>query len=162
MTAKRPDPKSDQFRIAASSISTKDLAGILGVTPDAISKLHRAGVIRQNGKVRGKYDLVETVNTYLDYLRENKGSDAADRLKVEQERKIRLQNDRAEKDLVKTVDALEVFAVASTCWRDIVSALPKRVARRVANSDSPDEIRMILRDELDGLYWEFKKGLGLP
>ena len=59
MTRKTVDPKNAQFLIESSNISTLFLAEILGVTPDAITKLHSARVMRQNGKSRGKYSLFD-------------------------------------------------------------------------------------------------------
>lgn len=157
MTPKTVDPKNAQFRIESSNVSTLFLAEILGVTPDAITKLHSAGVIRQNGKARGKYNLFEAIPAYLDHLRANKGSDVNARLKLAQVDKIRNQVDKMKNELVKTTDALEVFRVASTAWRDEASRIPQRVARRIAKSDSPDEIRMILQDALDGIYGAVEK-----
>ena len=161
MTGKRTDPKNAKFRIASSNVSTQYLAEILGVTPDAVTKLHSAGVIWQNGVARGKYDLVENVNAYLDHLRSNKGSDVDARLKLAQVDKIRNQIDKMKNELVKTTDALEVFRVAFTLLRDIAAAVPKRVAARLAKSNSPDEVRTILREEFDGIGERFIKGLNL-
>ena len=159
MTRKRIDPKNDAFRIESSNVSTLFLAEILGVTSDAVTRLHRAGVIKQNGKARGKYDLFEAVNAFLDHLRKTKGSDVAVRLTLARAKKLELENDRVENELVKTSDAAVVFRAASTSWRNEASKLPQRVARRIAKSKDPSEIREILRDELDQVFYRFEKGL---
>lgn len=159
MTTKKSDPKNEQFRIDSSNVSTLFLAEILGVTSDAVTRLSRAGVIRQNGKARGKYDLFDAVNSYLDHLRNTKGSDVAVRLTLARAKKIELENDRRENELVKTSDAAAVFVAANAAWRDEASKLPQRVARRIAKSNSPDDIRQLLRDELDQVFYRFEKGL---
>ena len=160
MTRKRIDPKNDAFRIESSNVSTLFLAEILGVTSDAVTRLHRAGVIKQNGKARGKYDLFEAVNAFLDHLRKtNKGSDVSARLKLAQVEKIQQYVEKMENELVKTSDAAAVFRAASTAWRNEASKLPQRVARRIAKSKDPSEIREILRDELDQVFYRFEKGL---
>lgn len=159
MPAKKPDPKNEQFRIDSSNVSTQFLAEILGVTPDAITKLHSAGVIRQNGKARGKYDLFEATSAYLDYLRGSNGSDVAVRLTLARVKKLELENDKRENELIRTKDAAEVFRIATNQWRQIAKAISKRVARQIVKSDSPDDIRTILVEALDGMYYEFEKGL---
>lgn len=159
MTAKKSDPKNAQFRIESSNVSTLFLAEILGVTSDAVTRLCRAGVIKQNGKARGKYDLFDAVNAYLDHLRNSKGSDAAMQLTLARAKKLELENDQRKSELVKTRVALEVFVVASAHWRNIAAAIPKRIASRLAKIENPDKVRTILKDELDGIYSEFEKGL---
>ncbi len=159
MTRKTVDPKNAQFLIESSNVSTQYLAEILGVTPDAITKLHSAGVIRQNGKARGKYDLFDAVPAYLDHLRANKGSDIDARLKLAQAEKIKNQIDKMKNELVKTSDAAAVFVAASASWRNEAGKLPQRVARRIAKSEDPSEIREILRDALDQVFYRFEKGL---
>ena len=159
VTAKKPEPKNAQFRIDSSNVSTTFLAEILGVTSDAITRLSRAGVIRQNGKARGKYDLFEATNAYLEHLRNSKGSDVAIRLTLARAKKLELENDRRESELVRTKDAVEVFATASTHWKSIADGLPKRIASRLAKIKNLDKARLLLREALDGLYSEFEKGL---
>ena len=159
MTTKKVDPKNAEFRIDSSNVSTQFLAQILGVTTDAVTKLHSAGVIKQNGIARGKYDLFEATNAYLEHLRNSKGSDVAIRLTLERAKKLELENDRTESQLVKTSDALEVFAAASTHWKSIADGLPKRIASRLAKIKNPDKVRTIVRAELDGIFWEWEKGL---
>ena len=159
MTTKNADPKNDELRIDSSNVSTMFLAEILGVTTDAVTKLHSAGIIKQNGKARGKYDLFDAVDAYLDHLRNSKGSDVAVRLTLARATKLELENDRRQSELVKISEAVEVIAAASTHWKSIADALPKRIAKRLAKIKNPDEVRTILQEELDGMYYEFEKGL---
>lgn len=161
MTKKKPDLKTEQFRMETSNVSTTYLAQVLGVTTDAVTKLHSAGIIKQNGKARGKYDLFDAVNAYLDHLRNSRGSDVAIRLTLARAKKLELENDRVESEVVKTADIVEVFRTASMLWKSIADGLPKRIASRIAKIENPDEIRMIVRDALDGMYYDFNKGLDL-
>ena len=142
-----------------SNVSSSFLAEILGVTRDAVSKLYATGVIRQNGVARGKYSLFDAVPAYLDHLSANKGSDLNARLKLAQVEKIQQYVEQMENELVQRSDAAQVFQAASTAWRDEASKLPQRVARRIAKSKDPSQIREILCDELDKIYPEFEKGL---
>jgi len=159
MTKKNADPKTEQFRMEFSNVSTMYLAQVLGVTTDAVTKLHSAGIIKQNGKARGKYDLVDATNAYLEHLRDSKGSDVAIRLTLARAKKLELENDRVESELVKTTDVVEVFRAASLHWKSIADGIPKRIASRFAKIKNPDKVRTILREELDGMYYEFDKGL---
>ena len=159
MAAKNVDPKNAQLRIDSSNVSTLYLAEILGITSDAVTRLSRAGVIRQNGQARGKYNLYDAVPAYLDHLRKGKGSDVAIRLTLERARKLEIENDRRESELVKTSQAVEVLRAASRHWKSIADGVPKRIAPRLAKIKNPVEVGKVLRDELDGIYWEWEKGL---
>ena len=144
--------------IVLRNVSSSQLAEILGMTRQRVSQLRGEGVIQDNGK-RGHYDLFAAIPAYLDHLRANKGSDVDARLKLAQVEKIRQHVEQMENDLVKTSAAAAVFRAASAAWRDEASKLPQRVARRIAKSEDPSEIRELLRDELDQVFYRFEKGL---
>ena len=143
--------------IDPTNVSSSDLAVVLGVTRDAVSKLYATGVIRQNGVARGKYDLFDAVPAYLDHLRSNKGSDVGARLKLAQERKLRLENDRAENDLVKTSDAAEIYRQACITFRSGATAIPKRLATKLSNATDPVVCRELLANEFSALSIEYEK-----
>ena len=145
-------------KINAEDVPAGYLAEVLSLTTVRISQLHTTGVIPNNG-TRGRYSLFDAVPAYRDYILANKGDDAAMRLTRARATKVELENARRESELVRTSEAVEVFAVASTHWKSIADALPKRIAKRLAKIKNPDEVRMILRAELDGIYSEFEKGL---
>ncbi len=42
---------------------------------DGVTRLNRGGVIQQNGRARGKYNLLDAIPAYLNHLRESKGDD---------------------------------------------------------------------------------------
>ena len=143
-------------KLNAADVPAKYLAELLDLTTVRVSQLCTTGVIPNSG-TRGRYLLLDAVPAYLDYLRANKGDAAAVQLTLARAEKLRLENDRREKEVVKTTDALEVFRVAITAWRDEASKIPQRVAGRIAKSKRPDEISRILRDELDGIYGAVEK-----
>ena len=145
-----------------SNVSSSFLAEVLGMTRHGVGRLYATGIIRQNGVARGKYSLFDAVPAYLDHLRANKGSDVDARLKLAQVEKIRQHVKQMENELVKTSDAAKVFVAASASWRNEASKLPQRVARRIAKSKDPSEIREILRGELDQVFYRFEKGLNKP
>ena len=140
------------------SVSSTELAEVLGMTRQRVSQLRSEGVIRNNGK-RGEYNLFDAVPAYLDHLRANKGSDVDARLKLAQVEKIQQYVEQMENELVKTSDAAAVFRAASAAWRNEASKLPQRVARRIAKSVDPSAIREILSAELDQVFNRFEKGL---
>ena len=145
-------------KLHAADISAKDLAEILDLTTVRVSQLCTTGIIPNNG-TRGRYSLFDAVPAYLDYLRANKGDAAAVQLTLARAKKLELENDRRKNELVKTSDAAAVFRAASASWRNEASKLPQRVARRIAKSEDPSEIREILCDELDQVFYRFEKGL---
>ncbi len=142
-----------------SNVSSSFLAEILGVTRDAVSKLHATGVIKQNGVARGKYSLFDAVPAYLDYVRANKGSDVDARLKLAQEQKIRQHVEIMENELVAIGDVKTVFGHAALLWGNAAMALPKRIAPKIAKTTSQTKIRKMLQAELDKLFPPFEKAI---
>jgi hypothetical protein len=115
-------------------------------------------VIVQNGR-RGKYDLFDAVPKYIQSIRTSGTAEAGERLKIQQERKLKIANDLAAGSLVKIDDAAEVFRQACITWRAGASALPRRLATELANISDAAKIRELLVHEIDELYGEFEKGI---
>jgi len=145
-------------KLNAADVPAKYLAEVLDLTTVRVSQLHTTGVIPNNG-TRGRYSLFDAVPAYLDYVRAIKGDDVSIRLTLARAKKLELENDRRESELVRTSEAVEVFAAASMHWKSIADGLPKKIASRLAKIENADKVRTILRDELDGMYYEFEKGL---
>lgn len=146
-------------QIDPTNVSSSYLAEVLGMARDAVSKLYAAGVIKQNGIARGKYNLADAVPAYSKYLRDNKGSDVSTRLKQQQTRKLEIQNDKTESVLVKTEDAAQAYRASCMYWRCLMAELPKRLAPQIAKTNDPEKIRELLRDGLNGICTTFEKGL---
>ena len=158
MAEKKTDPEKGEFLIDARSVSSKFLAELLGMTVSGLSKLYQERVVTQNGK-RGKYDLLDTIPRYLQSIRSSGTAEAGAKLKVQQERKLRVANDLVEGGLIKIDDAAEVFREACISWRSGASALPRRLATELSNTRDAAKIREILDHELSDLYHEFEKPL---
>lgn len=138
-------------KIDPTNVSTAYLAEVFGMTRDGVTRLCRGGVIRQNGVARGKYDLREAVSSYAKYVRENHGETADTRLKKQQERKLRIQNDKLEDRLVKVVDAAEVFGIYSREFRADVGSRISGLADNIAKTDNPREVAEILQSEFHAI-----------
>lgn len=156
-TRKTTEPEADL--IDPSNVPTKFIAEVLGLSPDRVSQLFAEGVISQNGKMRGKYSLTVAVPQYIENFRQGGTSSAKAKLAVQQERKLRLLNDREAGSLVSIDDAAEVFLRSCLAWRSGATALPRRLATRLANAKRAGDIRTILTEEIDGLLREFEKPL---
>ncbi|MCH6591090.1 MAG: hypothetical protein IH806_11400 [Proteobacteria bacterium] len=140
-------------KIDATNVSTKDLATILGMTRDGVTRLCRAGVLSQNGVARGKYDLREAVSSYAKHTRETHGETADTRLASQRERKLRLQNDKTEAGLVRSTDAAQIFAAAHSLFVSLHEDALEGIAAEVAKTDSPHKVRKILTDG----FWQISQ-----
>ena len=136
-------------KIDATNVSTTDLAAILGMTRDGVTRLCRAGVISQNGIARGKYDLREAISSYAKHTRETHGESADTRLAIQRERKIRLQNDKTEDGLIDIGDAAEVFKIFYTEFRTQVNGCIKGMADSISKTDSPHKVAKIMQSEFN-------------
>lgn len=131
--------------------STKALAALLGITERAVYSLHQKGVITQLR--RGRYDLVVSVQAYHargTETTEKSESGARRLLLVQQERKLKLENDEKEKQLIPIAEAagaVQDFAARLVAG---ITALPGRLARPLAAMDKPGEIKKFLNDEING------------
>jgi len=135
-----------------TNVSSAFLAEVLGMTRHGVSKLYALGVIKQNGRARGKYSLFDAVPAYLDYLRATKGGDSPDtRLKMEQARKLRLQIEKMEAELVDTGIAAQVFATFAATLRQLVNSRIDRLADRIAKCDDSGGVANMMQSELDDI-----------
>ena len=152
------DPKNDQLRIDPTNVPTSYMAEVLGVAASYVSTLFSKRVITQNGK-RGRYDLTDAVPKYIQSIRTSGTAEAGEKLKIQQERKLRLANDVAAGTLVKIDDAAEVFRAACIAWRAGASAIPRRLATELSNTTDAAVVRERIADEIADLYTEFEKPL---
>ena len=146
-------------KIDATNVSTNDLAAILGMTRDGVTRLCRAGVITQNGVARGKYDLREAVSSYAKHMRETHGESADTRLAIQRERKLRLQNDKTEAGLVPIEQAAEVFTMFYTEFRTQVNDCIKGMADKISKTDNPGKVAKIMRSEFNAIGQAAHDGL---
>lgn len=154
--AAQTEPKNGANTIDPDNVSTKFLAEVLGLSVPGVSQLYAARVIKQNGR-RGKYKLAEAVPAYLESIRTSGTAEAGAKLKIQQERKLQLQNDVAAGLLVRIGDAAEAFRAGCLAWRAGAAALPRRLAAPLANATNANVIRKTLTDELNQLCRDFEK-----
>jgi hypothetical protein len=121
------------------------------MTRDGVTRLNRSGVIQQNGRSRGKYNLTEAVAAYLTYLTEAKGDESNVKLLRQRERKLRLQNDATEARLVPIGDAAQVFATYAAEFRRQVEASLEGLAEQISKTDSPRDAAQVMRDQFRAL-----------
>jgi len=140
------------------NLSTSDIAFLTGLTPQHVSKLNSQRTIKQNGK-RGKYNGGDAVPAYINSLRTSGAAEAKARLAVQQERKLRLGNDKEAALLIKIDDAAEALRTYCLIWRAGANALPRRLAIKLGNESNPKAIHRIMTDEFHGLFYEMEAGL---
>ena len=150
MTEKK-NGNTPAFLTLAKDISTNDLSALLGLARPVVSKLYANRTIKQNGR-RGKYDATEAIPQYLESVRTSGTAEAGQKLKIQQERKLRLANDKAAGELVRIADACEVYRQACLAWRAGSNALPRRLANQLSNESNPALIQKILANEFAELF----------
>ena len=136
-------------KIDPTNVSSSYLAEVLGMTRHGVSKLYALGVVTQNGRARGKYNLYDAVPAYLNYLRESEGETADVRLKRQQELKLRLQNDKTEAGLIRIDDAAEAFKLGIAIFRSIHEEVFEGIAAELAKTDKSHKVAVILKDRFN-------------
>ena len=150
MTEIKTKPNADGL-IDPGNVSTTYLAELLALTTQSISNLASTRVIRTNGR-RGKYDLLHAIPAYVGSLRGSGPAEAKAKYAVQQERKLRLQNDLVAGAVVKISDAAEVYRQGCLAWRAGANALPRRLATMLANETDPGKIQRVLSREFAELF----------
>lgn len=158
MARKQTDPKNDEKWIDHTNVTTKFLAEVLGLSATMVGKLYQDRVYKQNGK-RGKYSLTDAVPRYIQSIKTSGTAEAGARLKVQQERKLKIANDAAERNLVDIDEAAEVFRVVCTSLRSAITAIPRRTANEVSKAKTAAACRKILESEYSAVINEFEKPL---
>ena len=144
--------------IDPADIDSAFVAALFGITRHRVSQLYSEGVIRNNG-IRGRYALIDVTRAYLDYLKDSKRGGTKERLARQQERKLKIQNDRLAQTLIDIDEAADAFRIACRLWRAGAEAVPKNVAARIAKAKHPKDIRDILTGALNELVPVYTKPL---
>lgn len=130
-------------------VSTQDLASILGLTPETIRLRKNDGTLRDLGQ--GKYDLAVSVQAYIDYVVRGRAAESVASAKSiterERARKLKLENDRAVKDLLETEEVRSVFAETLVRLRQHVGAIGARLSGKLAGTSDETEIRQAVNEE---------------
>ena len=141
-----PNPPAKPKAFNPNSCSAEQLGEVLGLTRQAVNRLFKARTIPNNGK-RGKYDIFTAVPQYIQSIKTSGAAEAGERLKIQQERKLKLQNDEAAGLLVKVEDAAQALNEAVAAYLSSHKSIPRRVAAKLSALDDPAAIREILEDE---------------
>jgi phage terminase Nu1 subunit (DNA packaging protein) len=142
------------------SVSTEELAEILGISRQQVNAGARAGYIVRTG--RGRFDLRASVGAYCGHLRDlaqRKSIGDPDmkaarvRLTVEQADKVALANARARGELLHAADVEQEWAGVLRDLRAALLALPSRLGARLGHltRHDLDTVDRELRDALSGL-----------
>lgn len=132
-------------------VSPKVVCAILGVTSKTVREMANKGIIKRLPGKQGVYDLTKIVPSYLEYKTgATKGKVENERAKLvqQQERKLRLQNDKTAGKLIEIDDASEVFAVFAATWRAGLDAMPKRLAGRLSGMSNQVKIIKLIEAEI--------------
>ena len=143
--------KKDDGLIDPTNVASNYIAKVCGITAQQVSNLRASRTLRTNGK-RGRYSLTDAVPQYIDSIRTAGGAEAKQKLAIQQERKLRLANDKAAGELVKIADAAEVYRQACLAWRAGSNALPRRLANQLSNESNPALIQKLLSNEFAELF----------
>lgn len=129
----------------------KDLAIILGISEETVRQLVLSGVLTSHGTA--KFVLAEAVQAHTEHKSHGKAlaEQAASKKRVEDERfrKLRLENDQVEQNLLPRDDVRAVFSQALIVLRQNVVAIGRRVAAGVAASNDVDDCRRLIDKETD-------------
>ena len=154
MPAKTPDT----HEIDPADIDSAFVAALFGITRHRVSQLYSEGVLTNNG-TRGRYVLADVIGAYLDYIKDSKRGSTKERLARQQERKLKIQNDRLAQTLIDIDEAANAFRIAGRLWRAGAESVPKNVAARIAKAKNPKDIRDILTGALNELVPAYTKPL---
>ena len=144
--------------IDPGNVESKFLAECLGMTAQGVSRLGTERIIRTNGR-RGRYELTTAIPMYLSSLRGTGAAEAKAKFAVQQERKLRLANDKEAAKLVPIEQAAEAFRAYCLAWRAGASALPRRLATQLSNESNPAVIQKALNHEFAELFTQMENGL---
>lgn len=143
--------------LTGATLGTKALAGVLGITAPRVSQLRKEGILTASGRPL-QYDLAESVQSYIAYVRETSRGSASDedaerkklraeadykeaRARQEEMRLAELEGRMHSAEDVRAATEQLVYAV-----RAALLAMPGRVAVDAAGK-SASEVSEIVRRE---------------
>lgn len=143
-----------------STVSSRELATILRVTPRRIEQLAGEGIaVRVD---RGRYDLAQSVGRYCDNLREvaeTATSTAVNELAQERLRTIRMRNQERERELITMEEAGHIVDEMTGIFVAALSGLPARISTAPADRRRIENIIDEVRQSLVGRFAELRHEL---
>ena len=143
----------------ASSFNIQAIAKLLKLSARRIQQLAKEGVIPK--AERGKYDLVNSVHGYIDYLKAKAGGEfTAEEVLKNKNKLLKAKAELAEIDKMKASGELIPKGEVKKSWLELVHKLkqkllsiPNKVAPVVVTVKSINEIKLILQDKIyEALY----------
>jgi phage terminase Nu1 subunit (DNA packaging protein) len=154
-------PLSDkQSKPLEKIITTSELSEILGLSTRRIGQLEKDGALTKVN--RGRYDLVASIRSYIDYrIEKEKGDDELD-AKVETALWTRARRQKTELELNilkgevhRSQDVKRVMNNMLTAFRTRILAIPTRVASQLIGQQDmaivQDKIKKVLNEALNEL-----------
>lgn len=145
-------------------IRVETLARLINVTPRRVQQLAKEGIVQKGG--RGFYDLVTSIQGYCKFLQDQlegrPTQDITARLKDEQLRKARLENDEREMKLLAFEEVQELVSETAAVIAQMCDALDDRLAPLVTNVSNPVEIKAIIHEETNRIRQVVADNLANP
>ena len=143
----------------ATSFNIQAIAKLLKLSERRIQQLAKENVIPK--AERGKYDLVNSVHGYIDYLKAKAGGEfTAEEVLKNKNKLLKAKAELAEIDKMKASGELIPKEEVKRTWLELVQkvkqkllSLPNKVAPVVVTIKSINEIKLILQDKIyEALY----------
>ena len=143
----------------ATSFNIQAIAKLLKLSERRIQQLAKEGVIPK--AERGKYDLIGSVQGYIDYLKAKVGGEfTAEEVLKNKNKLLKAKAELAEIDKMKATGELIPKEEVKRTWLELVQkvkqkllSIPNKVAPVVVTIKSINEIKLILQDKIyEALY----------
>ena len=143
----------------AASFNIQAIAKLLKLSERRIQQLAKENVIPK--AERGKYDLVNSVHGYIDYLKAKAGGEfTAEEVLKNKNKLLKAKAELAEIDKMKASGELIPKEEVKRTWLELVQkvkqkllSIPNKVAPVVVTIKSINEIKLILQDKIyEALY----------
>jgi len=132
------------------SLSSTLAAELCGVAPRHLRRLADDGHLPR--PVNGRVDAFELLEDYRSYTENGKVPgelvDVRKQIETERHRKLKLENDRRDGDLVPVGDFFATGDAMSSVFVQGMEALPGRLANQLAGESNPAVVRQVLKDEV--------------
>ena len=150
----------------ASSFNIQAIAKLLKLSERRIQQLAKEGVIPK--AERGKYDLVNSVHGYIDYLKAKAGGEfTAEEVLKNKNKLLKAKAELAEIDKMKASGELIPKEEVKKSWLELVHKLkqkllsiPNKVAPVVVTVKSINEIKLIIQDKIHEALYEISSDEG--
>lgn len=134
----------------SETVTVAELSEVLGVTPHQIQKLATAQVLPK--LAHGQYDLIQTVQAYIRFLKERSGGreylDSRSQLTKAKAEIMHMERARLAGTLIDIKAVEQSRAAAYAVVRTRLLAIPAKSAARVKMAPTVTEVASILREEV--------------